>query len=1311
MDSLLHTTRYPGIRSFERAETGQFFGRRRETAELFSLLKVKPLTVLFAKSGIGKTSLINAGLTPLLEQNGYFLIKIRLQDTALPPVETVKKVLAPWLDQDRLKRFGQAPFSLWEYLRACRFEDSDGNAQTPVLVFDQFEELFNHPKPAQEALTLALADLINERLPDAVQTRFRSFPRRERSEEQLDWFSPQKVRVLFSIRTDRMGELDRLKQHIPTVLHDRFYLKPLDQAEAREAIVLPASLDAAQFSVPPFAYSEDALQTMLQGLENDNGEVESFQLQILCQQIEKIAAEQQLKKVTPADFGGTAGINDILNDYYERELGKLPSDEQALARRFIEEGLIVNGRRVGMPEGAEHAQFGVETALLEKLLDSRLIRAELIHLGKIYELSHDTLVEPVLRSYEQRRIVEERAQAARALEEERARLHEISQKRRRARLFAIAGFALAALALVGGFFSWQNYRKAEAARQSANVSALAAKAWEVYRNDHTLAFRLAEAALRLDSTNADARQTLRGIANTPTSTFYQTVFTGHNFEVEALAFSPDGALIASGSFDKTMAIWRRDGSPVARLKNAEQTDSSSGHSGAVQAVVFAPDGQAVWSAAIDGWVKKVNLKGAVIGGFQAHRKGIWDMALAPDGNWLVTASEDSTATIWQTNGVKRQVLNGHRDAVWTTVVSPDSRWILTGSLDGTARLWTAAGQLQQIIDLAGAKVNASAFSPDSRHILLGCSDNTAKLFTLEGRLEAIYSGHTAEITEVAFSPDGAQILTSSYDHSAKLWKRSGEEVLRLVGHTERVGGLAISPDGQWVVTGSFDFTAKVWNLPFNLNNKAARHKGPVNKVAVSPDGQFVLSGSEDNTVKLWRWNGALLRDLHGHRKAVVQVGFAPGGDRFFSTSLDGALRIWDTSGALLRTMDQFAAKVVDADFSPTKDGSLLVAAGPEIFMYDQRGKEIRHWKAHSSSIACVQFAPDGKTLMSAGSDAKIKIWNLAGVLLDSLVNDVQFYWAAFSPDGQRIASAALELPVKEWAIPDSLPRLFLGHLDASYFVDYSPDGRYIVSCNWDKTARIWDRQTGMAVQLLPHPDGVNGAAFTPDGRLLVTACRDKFIRTWELSTGRLLTIFGDNPDVNRFLQSEHIAPLAAIPFSFERYGIAPEIAVLIYGEKPELLRSMGQRYAELANNHLHDLESGLKELNTAEFYFTQAFHLEGSAKKLLHDSLLAEVYLLRANFYLSHGKYPEMLAAAKKGLGYKQLPMLNVYETFGLLLTNKFEQAKNRALALSKDTLTAVPPYYDSYRMALSEEQYYYQFQLGIQHPDWERLSQALEGK
>ncbi|MEZ4941591.1 MAG: WD40 repeat domain-containing protein [Saprospiraceae bacterium] len=1313
MDKLPNITRYPGIRAFERAEKGRFFGRHRETADLFNMVKVKPLTVLFAKSGIGKTSLINAGISPLLEQSGYLPVKVRLQDTTLTPVETVKKVLAPWFHDDRLHRFGQAPFSLWEYLRACRFENDEGVQQVPVLIFDQFEELFNHPVAEQETLTLALADLINERLPETVQARFRSFPRQERSEELLDWFSPQKIRILFAIRADRMGDLDRLKRHIPTVLHDRFYLAPLDHAAARDAIVQPAALAGKQFLSEPFTYSETALETMLQGLENDRGEVESFQLQILCQQLEKIAAEKQRKTIQPADFGGAEGIRGILNDYYEREVDKLPAAEQDLARRFIEEGLIVNGRRVGIPEGAEQSQFGLSPDLLEKLLDSRLIRTEVIHLGKIYELSHDTLVEPVLRSYEQRRIREERAAAAKALEEERTRLAALAQKRRRARLYAIAGFTLAALALVGGFFAWQNYRKAEAARQAALVSNLAAKAWDVYRDDHTLAFRLAEAALRLDSTNADARQTLRSIANMPTTTFYQQVFTGHQFEVKALAFSPDGQLVASGSFDKTIALWRRsDGALLARLDFVypEENTDSSGHSGTIRSVTFAPDGQTLWSTAVDGRVKHLDLQATVIGGFRAHSKPVWDMALAPDGRWLVTASNDSTAAIWRTDGTKLKTLAGHRDAVWTTAISPDGRWIITGSIDGTARLWTADGQLRQVIDLQGAKVNASAFSPDSRFVLLGCGDNTAKLLRLDGRLEAIYSGHSAEITEVAFSPDGLQVLTASNDHSAKVWKRSGEELLHLVGHTERVGALAISPDGQWVSTGSFDFTAKIWNLPFNLHNKATFQKGPVTKVAVSPDGRLVLSGSEDNTVNVWRPDGQLAFQLHGHRKEVAQVGFSPAGNRFFSVSPDATVCIWDSAGALVHRLDQFPNAVYAAAFAPPDGRHLLVASGPDIFLLDSTGKLQRRWKAHTGNIIRLQYAPDGKSLLSASSDGTVKIWTEAGALLDSLNTRLYLYWASFAPDGKHVATVGNELPVREWQVSDTTSRQFLGHLMENYFVDYSPDGRQLVSCSWDKTARLWDRQTGAELLRLPHPDGVNGGAFSPDGKRLYTACRDKRVRVWDTATGELLTVFGDNPDVRPFLQSGAIARLEAIPVQFERYGIAPDMALRIYGGQPASIRALGLRLLALGKENLAKPEQCREYLQTAEIYLLDAQKQDNPAQQAQYDSLLAEVYIQFSNLYLVNRDFPQMLKSAQKGLQYHALPMLKVHETFGLLLTSQYEQAKRKALKLCQDSTTVVfaEYYYFTYRDAFLGELDYYQHQLSIPNPDLQRLGEAL---
>ena len=293
MDKPKLKSRYPGIRAFEQEERDLFFGREHEATELFSMVKVRPLTVLFSKSGIGKTSWLNAGLIPRLEEDFFRPVKIRLQDTTHSPAYTFKKILTPFLQKDYLKQnAGCTPekASLWQFLRACKFVKRDVE-MTPVLIFDQFEEFFNHEPADRDELVELLSDLVGERLPYTEQEVFRGIPRRERTDEQLDWHTPIRARILFSIRADQVSQLDELKVRIPTVLHDRFHLKPLNQQTAATAILEPALKEDPAFETPPFRYDEVALKEMLDTLSNKLREIESFQLQLLCQHV-----EQQVKQ-------------------------------------------------------------------------------------------------------------------------------------------------------------------------------------------------------------------------------------------------------------------------------------------------------------------------------------------------------------------------------------------------------------------------------------------------------------------------------------------------------------------------------------------------------------------------------------------------------------------------------------------------------------------------------------------------------------------------------------------------------------------------------------------------------------------------------------------------------------------------------------------------------------------------------------------------------------------------------------------------------------------------------------------------------
>lgn len=424
------------------------------------MVKAKPLVVLFAKSGIGKSSLINAGLEPLIEKDFYKIIKIRFQSTEVVCTEMVKNELAPFLNKEKLNKHSKGKPGLWEYLRACEFKKGDESV-TPVLVFDQFEEYFEHSKQEQDELNSELADMVSDRLPERIRESLRAIPFRNRTKADLDWHSPIPVKFVFAIRSDRMSLMDEMSKQIPSILHNRFHLKPLGIEAAKEAIVEPAALKEG-FNTPPFTYSQSALSTMLDYLKNDADEIESFQLQLLCRNIERTVQKKGLENVVvePGDFGGKIGIKSILNNYYEQEIGELKAEEQSRARKFIEEGLIVAGRRVGVSEGVEKQTFNIDEDLLTKLLASRLIRAENTHLGRSYELSHDTLVAPILQSYEVRRRKEERKKQDELLAKERKR-------RNRAVLWAIIGFVAFIISLLAGIYMERLSRKAEKERAKA----------------------------------------------------------------------------------------------------------------------------------------------------------------------------------------------------------------------------------------------------------------------------------------------------------------------------------------------------------------------------------------------------------------------------------------------------------------------------------------------------------------------------------------------------------------------------------------------------------------------------------------------------------------------------------------------------------------------------------------------------------------------------------------------------------------------------------------------------------------------------
>jgi hypothetical protein len=420
--------RYPGLRSFNENEQQLFFGRERESYELQNLVCSERLVVLFSKSGIGKSSLLQAGVFPLLRENGYYPIKVRFQyakgnNEQPTPLDILKEVLLR--DEEVIQSdiiFDKEKPLLWEICRSITVK----NGKVPVLVFDQFEEFFYSPLEQQNKFLYELAELVHQQPPNRILNKLGEIDIENRTDYQLEWVRQPAYKVVIAIRSDKLYELESVRKYIPLILRNRYQLKPLTIENANKAIVSPAEIDQGTlFQSSQFRFDTVVLNRILYKLaerkatglteEDDdtkaNLEIESSQLQIICKYIEDLVIAENKRKwnwlpknlITIDDkiFDPDKDIPMVLDNFYANQLSKITTVDKNVLRAVLEEHLIAGGNRTSLTQNQMRTLLSVD--VIDKLLELRLIKEEYTHLGLTYELSHDTLVEPVLRAYEIRK--------------------------------------------------------------------------------------------------------------------------------------------------------------------------------------------------------------------------------------------------------------------------------------------------------------------------------------------------------------------------------------------------------------------------------------------------------------------------------------------------------------------------------------------------------------------------------------------------------------------------------------------------------------------------------------------------------------------------------------------------------------------------------------------------------------------------------------------------------------------------------------------------------------------------------------------
>ncbi|MBH8554486.1 AAA-like domain-containing protein [Nostocaceae cyanobacterium CENA357] len=573
--------------------------------------------------------------------------------------------------------------------------------------------------------------------------------------------------------------------------------------------------------------------------------------------------------------------------------------------------------------------------------------------------------------------------------------------------------------------------------------------------------------------------------------------SGHRGIVLGVDFSPDGKWIVSSSIDRTVKLWRRDGTLVRTLP----------HSTALNSVRFSPDSRQIVVAGIDGLVRLWTIDGKLLTILKGHKSAVWRVAFSPDGQTIASASGDFSVKLWRRDGTLLRTLK-HERSVWGIAFSPDGQTLASSMVGGTNKLWRLDGTLIKTFTAGQATIWNVAFSPDGKTFISGGADNIVRLWNQDGTLLRNFTGHTSEVFNVAFSPDGKMIASTGTDKTIKIWRIDGTLVRTLRGHTSNIQAIAFSPDSQEIASASHDNTIRLWKVNPPLVKFLHGHQEMVWGVAFSLDGQ-TLASVAGKQVKLWRRDGSLAKTIVEKDSRMLSLSFSPDGQTLAIVGSGGAVRLWQLNRNQQTILNGPGIGLLGISYSPDSKSLVTVGFDGQLRLWQRNSNGQFQLNqtipAHTARTWDVAYSSDGQFIASASGDGTVKLWvsQTSDRLLEKPYRTLtghnsEVFGVAISPDSQFIASASGDGTVKLWKRGGDLVRIFDGKSIGLTRVAFSPDGQMLAAASFDNTIKVWKTDGTLLATLNGHTSNVSAVAFSPDGKTLASGGDDQIVLMWDL---------------------------------------------------------------------------------------------------------------------------------------------------------------------------------------------------------------------